>query len=285
MKLHQLRYFQCLAHYLHYRKASEALYISQPSLSFAIKELEKELGVALFKKEGRTISLTDEGKTFLNYVTKSLQILDDGVKAISPKQEIQISSIPTVINSFLVPFIIQLQKEHPEINIQFRSEKTQTITQKILDNQYDFGICSKINEPQLKYIPLIKRKLVIVFSKENPLAQKENIELKDLLDYPFYTYQKNMTLYTTIKDLFLSQGLPFHPSNYFDDENSMIGLVNANLAVSIMEDNDTLLSYPDLIKKEISLPYQEREIYIVYHPRYISKSSLEIIQKMLHFHV
>ncbi len=40
-----------------------------------------------------------------------------------------------------------------------------------------------------------------------------------------------MTLYATIKDLFLSQGLPFHPSNYFDDENSMIGLVNANLAV------------------------------------------------------
>lgn len=50
MKLHQLRYFQCLAHYLHYRKASEALYISQPTLSFAIKELEKELVVALFKK-------------------------------------------------------------------------------------------------------------------------------------------------------------------------------------------------------------------------------------------
>ena len=43
MKLHQLRYFQCLSHYLHYRKASEALYISQPTLSFAIKELEKDV--------------------------------------------------------------------------------------------------------------------------------------------------------------------------------------------------------------------------------------------------
>ena len=283
MKLHQLRYFQYLTHYLHYRKASETLYISQPTLSFAIKEFEKELGVDLLKKEGRTITLTQEETTFLNYVTKSFQILEEGVQAITPKQEIQISSIPTVINSFLVPFIIQLQKEHPEINIQFRSENTQTITQKILDNQYDFGICSKINEPQLKYIPLIKRKLVIVFSKENPLVQKENIELKDLLDYPFYTYQKNMTLYATIKDLFLSQGLPFHSSNYFDDENSMIGLVNANLTVSIMEDNDTLLSYPDLVKKEISLPYQEREICIVYHPQYISKSSLEIYKKCFIF--
>ncbi len=121
MKLHQLQYFQCLAHYLHYRKASEALYISQPTLSFAIKELEKELGVDLFKKEGRTITLTQEGTTFLNYVTKSFQILEEGVQAISPKQAIQISSIPTAINSFLVSFIIQLQKEHPEINIQLGS--------------------------------------------------------------------------------------------------------------------------------------------------------------------
>ena len=121
MKLHQLQYFQCLAHYLHYRKASEALHISQPTLSFVIKELEKELGVDLLKKEGRTITLTQEGTTFLNYVTKSFQILEEGVQAISPKQAIQISSIPTAINSFLVPFIIQLQKEHPEINIQLGS--------------------------------------------------------------------------------------------------------------------------------------------------------------------
>lgn len=154
MKLHQLRYFQCLSHYLHYRKASEALYISQPTLSFAIKELEKELVVALFKKEGRTIQLSQEGKIFLDYVSKSLQILDAGIHAIQPKKEIKISSIPTVINSFLVPFIIHLQKEQPQINIQ--------------------------------------------------LSKKEKVELKDLLDYPFYTYQKNMTLYSTIKDLFIS---------------------------------------------------------------------------------
>ena len=75
------------------------------------------------------------------------------------QKEIKISSIPTVINSFLVPFIIHLQKEQPQINIQ--------------------------------------------------LSKKEKVELKDLLDYPFYTYQKNMTLYSTIKDLFISQHLPF----------------------------------------------------------------------------
>lgn len=79
-----------------------------------------------------------------------------------------------------------------------------------------------------------------------------------------------MTLYTTIKDLFSSQDLPFHPSNYFDDENSMIGLVNASLAVSIMEDNDTLLSYPDLIKKEI--------LFLINKEKSISSIILSIFQ-------
>ncbi|RHP54928.1 hypothetical protein DXA62_15280 [Coprobacillus sp. OF03-2AA] len=61
-----------------------------------------------------------------------------------------------------------------------------------------------MKDNHLQYIPLIKRKLVIVLSKENPLSKKEKVELKDLLDYPFYTYQKNMTLCSTIKDLFIS---------------------------------------------------------------------------------
>ena len=107
MKLHQLRYFQCLAHYLHYRKASEALYISQPTLSFAIKELEKKLGVALFKKEGRTIQLSQEGKIFLDYVSKSLQILDEGIHAIQPKKKLKfhLFLLSLIVSLYLLSFI------------------------------------------------------------------------------------------------------------------------------------------------------------------------------------
>lgn len=107
MKLQQLRYFQCLAHYLHYHKASEALYISQPTLSFAIKELEKKLGVALFKKEGRTIQLSQEGKIFLDYVSKSLQILDEGIHAIQPKKKLKfhLFLLSLIVFLYLLSFI------------------------------------------------------------------------------------------------------------------------------------------------------------------------------------
>mgnify|MGYP000986273846 CR=1 FL=1 len=130
MKLQQLRYFQCLAHYLHYHKASEALYISQPTLSFAIKELEKKLGVALFKKEGRTIQLSQEGKIFLDYVSKSLQILDEGIHAIQPKKEIKISSIPTVINSFLVPLSFIYKKSNLKSTYNFVVKRQKQLLKK-----------------------------------------------------------------------------------------------------------------------------------------------------------
>lgn len=125
MKLHQLRYFQCLSHYLHYRKASEALYISQPTLSFAIKELEKELVVALFKKEGRTIQLSQEGKIFLDYVSKSLQILDEGIHAIQPKKilKFHLFLLSLIVFLYLLSFIYKKNNLKSTYNFVVKRQK------------------------------------------------------------------------------------------------------------------------------------------------------------------
>ena len=58
MTMHQLKYFQTLAYILHYTRASEALHIAQPSLSYAISELEKELGIVIFNRSGKGVTLT-----------------------------------------------------------------------------------------------------------------------------------------------------------------------------------------------------------------------------------
>ena len=78
MNLNQLYYFQTLARLEHYTKASQELYISQPTLTHAIKELENELGIPLFKKQGRNVVLSKEGKIYLNYVNQSLDCLQRG---------------------------------------------------------------------------------------------------------------------------------------------------------------------------------------------------------------
>jgi len=70
--LQQLRYFSILADILHFTKASEILHITQPTLSYAINELQKELGVPLFERTGNQLSLTRYGSTFLPYANKAL---------------------------------------------------------------------------------------------------------------------------------------------------------------------------------------------------------------------
>ena len=87
MTLLQLQYFTALSETLHYTRASEKLHISQPSLSYAISELEKELGVKLFQKENRKVTLTAYGQQFLSYVKKSLALLSEGEQAVRQMAE------------------------------------------------------------------------------------------------------------------------------------------------------------------------------------------------------
>ena len=86
MTLQELRYFCVTAEVLHYTRAANLLYISQPSLSYALNKLEKELGVPLFEKQGKKVSLTKYGKEFLPYAKRALNELSSGIEHL---QEIQ----------------------------------------------------------------------------------------------------------------------------------------------------------------------------------------------------
>ena len=79
MNLAQLSYFRHLAKIQHYTRASEELHISQSALSHSIASLEDELGCSLFRKEGRNVYLTDDGRLFQTYVDQGLASIEQGV--------------------------------------------------------------------------------------------------------------------------------------------------------------------------------------------------------------
>lgn len=82
MNLDHLRYFEVLAQLEHYGKAAEKLHISQPNLTYAVSQIEQELGAPLFEKAGRSIRLTRYGHEFLRVVKSSLDVLDSGTRAV-----------------------------------------------------------------------------------------------------------------------------------------------------------------------------------------------------------
>ena len=121
MNLDHLRYFTTLAHIEHYTKASEFLHISQPTLTYAVNQLEKEVGVLLFEKDGRNIVLTKFGKLFLEEVEKSLNILDNSIKSLKlagkGEGNIDVGSLRTLETKFLPDIISRFLSEKKEKDV------------------------------------------------------------------------------------------------------------------------------------------------------------------------
>ena len=106
MTLQQLHYFRVLARVQHYTKAADILHIAQPSLSYSISQLESELSIKLFEKQGKQVRLSYPGEKFLEYVEKSLEILEDGThdaKTLSDteKGEVTLGYIYSISSKFI----------------------------------------------------------------------------------------------------------------------------------------------------------------------------------------
>lgn len=289
MNLNQLYYFQTLAQYEHYTKASQKLYISQPSLTHAIKELENELHVTLFEKKGRNVYLSEEGKLFLTYVNQALETLEagkDALKAMHKEQNkiVEISVIPTIINTYFAPILQTFKEDQPNIEIHFRSERTAEVIAGIEAERYDFGICSRVDHANLVFLPLLYEELVLITHQDHPLAKMQTVTLQDIAAYPFITYFKDTPIHQTIMAHFQKENL--QPSIYYelDDETSIASMVSLNFGVAIVANNDLLAPFTNIVKRKLTLPPNARTIYLVYQKNHLLSEASQTLIDALFVH-
>ena len=117
MTLNQLTYFCMLAKTQSYTQAAQALFIAQPSLSYAISTLEKELGCLLVAREGRRISLTPAGETFYRYAKAALEAIAQGVQAVQCGGVIRLGAIATAMAEHIPKLVVDFRAEHPQTTI------------------------------------------------------------------------------------------------------------------------------------------------------------------------
>lgn len=124
MNIYNLRYFVTLARIRQYTKAAEELCITQPSLSHAISQMEKELGVKLFEKNGHKITLTQFGEEFLSYAEKTIDVLDDGIASIKRSAmgngTIRLGLVRPLGISYVPEMAAAFIKKNPKLDIVLR---------------------------------------------------------------------------------------------------------------------------------------------------------------------
>ena len=187
LTLKQLRYFQSLAQHAHFGRAAEACEVSQPALSFQIKELETLLGGQLVERGTRQIHLTALGARLLVRAREILQAVDELSQEARCYSEtlsgkLRLGAIPTVA-PYLLPHLIHwLRESYPRLELRPREAVTQKLLSDLLDARLDVGIMAlPVSESWLTEVPILTEQFVLVRPKADAHKQvPQTSALRDL---------------------------------------------------------------------------------------------------------
>lgn len=205
MTLQQLRYVIEVAKSRSISKAAQELFISQPSLSNAIKELERELGITLFSRTNKGIAMTPEGSEFLGYarqVIEQTDLLENRFKHPSqpPQQHFSVSAQHY---AFVVSAYVKLLQdfEQDEFDVTLRETRTYEIIEDVKNLRSEIGILylndfnrqvigKFLREGHLAFHELFEARPHVFVSSQNPLASQASVTLDDLSPYPYLSFEQ-----------------------------------------------------------------------------------------------
>ncbi len=292
MNLYHLRYFTTLAHIEHYTKAADILAIAQPSLSYAISTLEDELGVKLFEKNGRNVTLTKYGRVFLQDVEDVLNRLDSSVNSLklAGKGEgcIDVAFLRTLGIDFLPKIMRGFLDQNPGRQITFHLYCDKVLTADILnglkEKKYDLGFCSKLdNEPLIDFIPVARQELVVIVPPGHPLSSQSAVRLEDTLPYKQIIFKKRSGLRQIIDGLFAQIGQMPKVAYEIDEDQVAAGFVSNGFGICVAPDIPILQSLNVKILPLVS-PAWQRNFYMallkdVYHPPVVEAFKTYVIDQ------
>jgi DNA-binding transcriptional LysR family regulator len=186
----RLKVFHTVAQRLSFTKAAVELFITQPAVTKHIKELEHQLGVQLFKRNGSSITLTNAGKILLQYAEKIAQLYAEVETELAQLNNMEsgilhIGGSTTVAQTILPKILALFKKTYPAVNFTFMQANTDVITQLVLGEKIDIAIVEgAAHYPQIAYAPFAKDEIVLVTRANNQLAKKAEITPKQLLQIP-----------------------------------------------------------------------------------------------------
>ena len=204
MTIQQLNYVITISEKGSLNKAAEVLYVTQPSLTSAVRELEKELGITLFNRGGKGVTLTNDGAEFIQYARQVVnqydRLLEKYGKGGNLRKKFGISCQHY---SFAVKSFVEMVKhfDTDEYEFAIRESKTRDVIEDVTTGKSEVGILylsdfnrkaigKFLKSSQLEFHPLIKCEPYVYLWKGHPLANKKSIRLEELRDYPCLSFEQ-----------------------------------------------------------------------------------------------
>lgn len=279
--MQQLKYFRELAKTGNQSKTAEKLYITQTTLSNTIKNMERQLGVNLFERAGRTLRLSRAGERYLAYVNEALTALENAQSMLDDYREDGQQSVSVAMTSSGVwsNLVYGFRTQYPTYNLrQVNGDKAEFRTM-LTEQQIDFVITglTDFSLSGLAYSVLSNERLYLCVSKDHPFAGRKEILLKETRNEPFINLPESSGFRGFCDDLFQMAGVDYRA--VLECDYTLRGkLVEAGYGVAITTDTSRhqQILGEDIAYIPIADSFAVRQVAIIWNPRhYLSRAALD----------
>ena len=273
--LRQLETFIAVAEYKKMSEAAKHLYISQPTVSQIISDLEKEYHTKLFDRQTKLLELTPAGILLLNSAYEILSLhekLKNNMLNINSIRPLRIGATITIGNNLIGDLIEQLKNTYTDIDPYVHVINTRHIEAMLLHNELDIALVEGIIlTDSISSTPVFEDNLCILCSKEHPFAKHKSISINDLKDERFIFREKGSGTRTIFENIMRSHHIPYHIQWECSSSKSIIDAVKRGHGLGFLSDRCIVneLSREEVFACRIEEVSLKRFFYLcknVHHP-------------------
>ncbi|MBV7670595.1 LysR family transcriptional regulator [Streptomyces halstedii] len=269
----RLAYFEAVARHEHVTRAAHELGVPQSTLSRAMVRLEQDLGVSLFARRGRTVSLTPAGRTFLGSAERALAEVEKAADSVRADADPTAGKVAFgflhTMGSETVPSLIRaFRADHPRVRFQLVQNYGEAMIERLRAGGLDLCLTSPVPDaPDLVARRLDEQRLRLVVPEDHRLAGRRRVRLAEAADETFVTLEPGYGLRRITDDLCTEAG--FTPRVAFEGEEAetLRGLVAAGLGVALLP--PPAVARPGVVELNVTAPRAVREIGVAWldgHP-------------------
>lgn len=202
----RLKIFHTVARLLNFTKAAEELHMTQPAVTFQIRQLEDQFNTRLFDRTHNKVTLTDVGKQVFMYADRILKLYADMTRSVTDMTGEVSGGVTlgasTTVAEYMLPLLIgEFKAKFPEVMISLSESNTDNIVAMVESNEIDIGIVEgSVTNKNLIVEQCHTDDLVVIMPNNHPLAEQDSVSVKDLVEHPFISRESGSGTQETIQN-------------------------------------------------------------------------------------
>lgn len=221
-----------------FSKAASELYMTQPAVSMAIMQLEKELDVRLFTRIPKGVVLTNEGKLLEEYISSAMNLIDSGERKLSECRnlisgELKIGAGDTNSKYFLLPYLEMFHNKFPNINLKIINRTTFELCRLLKTGEIDIALCNlPIEDSHIEVKKCIDIQDIFVCGKKYEILKNRKIKLEELIEHDLILLEDNSNSRMYVDDFFQKNGIKLKSGIELGSHDLILEFAKINLGIA-----------------------------------------------------